>query len=301
MIVARAIEVTPARLIETNVTGNEYPEWAPGSYDLGARFVKDRHVWYSATAANAATPGQETVLPLKWVDEGPVNAWRMFDKRIGNDWQVGTFTENPESIDVVFQAADVVNAIGLVGVAAASVSVQVTVPGIGVVYDTLHEMADYGVDDYYDYFFAPIERRDSLALLDLPAYGNALIRVTAHAPDAVARIGSLVFGYQETLGVSVYGTSAGFESYSVQKLDPWGNLTVTPGGARDVVDFDVRIETERTAYVRRRIRELRDTPTLYVGAVGLDISVIIGITGNFRVVISNPAYSESAIEVRSLQ
>ncbi|MHB0763185.1 hypothetical protein ACYCFC_02110 [Stutzerimonas sp. NM35] len=301
MIVARAVQVTPARLIETNVPENDHPAWVAGTYEVGAMAMKDRHVWYSAKADNAAVPGEETTLPLAWIDEGPINAWRMFDKRRGQTWQIGTFTENPESIDVVFQAAEVINAVGLVGVDAASVRVVMTVPGDGVVYDKTTEMTDYGVDSWYDYFFAPLERRDSAALLDLPPYGNAQIRVIASAPGGVAKIGSLVFGYQETLGISVFGTSAGFESYSVQKLDAWGNLTITPGGARDFVDFDVDIETQRTGYVRRRIAELRDIPTLYVGAAGVEITVVIGISGNFRVVLSNPALSKSAIEVRSIQ
>jgi len=275
--VTRAADI-PGRIV-TNVPEDDAPVWEAGTYAVGALVMKDRHVWYSAKADNAAVPGEETTLPLAWIDEGPINAWRMFDKRRGQTWQIGTFTENPESIDVVFQSAEVINAVGLVGVDAASVRVVMTVPGDGVVYDKTTEMTDYGVDSWYDYFFAPLERRDSAALLDLPPYGNAQIRVIASAPGGVARIGSLVFGYQETLGISVFGTSAGFESYSVQKLDAWGNLTITPGGAP----------------------ELRDIPTLYVGAAGVEITVVIGISGNFRVVLSNPALSKSAIEVRSLQ
>lgn len=301
MIVARALEVTPARLLEINVPANDHPAWVAGSYELDAYVVKDRHIWVSAAAGNTAVPGAETVQPFKWVDQGAINRWRMFDKLIGDDWQVGTFTENPESIQLVFQAADVINAIGMVAVTATSIRVEVSVADEGVVYDNTVNTADFGVDDYYDYFFAPIERRDAFTFLDLPPYSNARIAITIDAPDAVARVGSLVFGYQEVIGECAAGTSAGFETFSSLEYDRWGSARLVKNDTRDVVDFDVRIDTDRTGYVRQRMRELHSVPSLYVGVAELEITIIVGVAGRFRVVLPGPAISESAIEVKSLQ
>lgn len=302
MIVAKAIEVNDERLISSNVPEDEEQPWSPtGTYALNDKVVKDHHLWSSATANNKAVPGEEVLLPFKWVDEGPTNKWKMFDKKQGLNWQIGTFTSNPDSIVVEFQAAEIVNAIGLVGVSAASIRIEVEVPGLGNIYDELYEMADYGVDNMYDYFFAPIEREDSLAVLDIAPYSNSLIRLTFSSPGAMVEVGTVVFGYQEDLGIALFGTSIDYESYSLQNVDRWGNMTIIPGGFRDVINYDLELDTRRTGYLRRRIRELRDYQSLYVGDVDTEVSIMIGVSSEFSMVLENSETSTAVLKVRSLQ
>ncbi len=74
--------------------------------------------------------------PISMGESGWVNKYRMFNKNIGNTCRFGTFTSNPESIDLTIRPGQRVNAIGLVGVRASSIRVVMTVPGVtGPVYD----------------------------------------------------------------------------------------------------------------------------------------------------------------------
>lgn len=301
MIVAKAIEVTPERLVSSNVPEDDADAWVQKSYALGDEVVKDGHLWSSATAANTNIPGEERLLPFKWVDKGPINKWRMFDKKQGLNWQIGTFTSNPDEIIVEFQSAEVLNAIGIVGVSAASIRIEIEVPGVGNIYDETYEMADYGVDNWYDYFFAPIEREDSLAILDIAPYSNSLVKLTFSSPGSLVEVGTVVFGYQEELGVALFGTSIDYESYSVQNVDRWGNMSIIPGGFRDVINYDLELDTRRTGYLRRRIRELRDYQSLYVGDVDTEVSIMIGVSSEFSLVLENSEISTAVLKVRSLQ
>lgn len=303
MKVVEAVTITPARLISSNVPEAEEgaPVWVAGTYATGAKVVRNLHLFRSAADSNTAIPGEETTEVIKWVDLGPINRWRMFDKRVGNRLQIGTFTRNPESIAVTLQVGTVVNAIGLVGVSGASVQVIMTSLMEGVVYDKTINMADTGVTNWYDYFFLPFERRDNLALLDLPPYGNAKVQIIVSAPGSTAAIGTLVIGYGVNIGDAVYGTSVNFESYSSIKENEFGDIEIIPRGTRDIVEFDVRIDTKDFSQVRKRLMRLRDKPSLYVGNPSMDATITVGHFEGLNIVIANPAVCETTLEVRSAQ
>lgn len=301
MKVVDPVTVTPERLLSSSVPVDDAGLWEPGSYGLGDRVVRGLRLYESLTEANAAEPGAETVAPLQWLDLGPVNRWRMFDKRKGNLWQIGTFTEAAEAISVTIRPGRVVNAVGLVGVVGASVRVVMTAPGEGTVYDRTVSLADTSVQSWYEYFFKPIERRDSAVLLDLPAYGGAELQVTVSAPDDVARVGSLVVGQVVELGEGAYPVSFGGDDYSTIKADAFGNLEISPRLSRDSVSFTFYVDEARSGSVRRLLRRLRNAQGLYVGRDDLDVTIIAGRAEEPAGTLIEPGVTEFRLEVRSLQ
>ncbi len=301
MRVVRPASVTPTTLLSSNVALDDAPAWAAGTYSTGQTVLHNLHVYESVADSNTVEPGTETTTPLKWIDLGACNRWRMFDKRAGQKWLLGKFTDNAESIDLTIQPGQVVNAIGLVGVAGTSVQVVMTAPGEGIVYDKTVQMADTGVTSWYEYWFAPFERRDNVAVFDLPAYGNADVQVIVSAPGGTARVGTLVLGSALEIGMAVYGTGLGLVSYTRTDEDDFGNVTLTPRGSRRTVDFDLRIPTDQIGTAMRTLEKLRDVPSLYVGDAGMDTTIIVGRFERLATVISNPALCDMTLEVRSFQ
>ncbi len=293
--------VTATTLLASNVAVDDGPEWVAGTYATGDKVVRDRHLYESAADGNTATPGAETTATLKWLDLGPVNRWRMFDKRKGSVWQIGTFTEAPEVIDVTIRPGQVVNALGLVGVAATSVRVVMTDPAEGVVYDRSLSLIDATAANWYEYFFKPIERRDSAVLFDLPAYGTADVRVIVSAPGASARVGTLILGQAVTLGEAEYPLTFGGDSYSTTRLDAFGNAEIVPRPSRDAVTFTFYTAETQSGGVRRLLRKLKDTQTLYVGREDLDVTIIAGRAEEPNGTLLEPGTTEFRLEVRSLQ
>lgn len=301
MKVVRPIAVTEASLTASNVPEDDAPAWTAGTYNTGNQVIRNHHVYESVADGNTATPGAETTAPLKWQDLGATNRWRMFDKKAGNKWLIGKSTENADSIDVTIDPNRTVSAVGLVGVDALSVRVIMTDPVEGVVYDRTEKMTDTGVMSWYDYFFAPFEHRDNLALTDLPAYGTADVQVIANAPGATARIGMMVIGSAVDIGCAIYGTGLGIDSYSLTTEDDFGNVTIIPRGSKRIVDFDLRIDTDQISMVMRLLDSLRDVPSLYIADGNIDATIILGRFERLDSVISSPSISEMSLEIRSLQ
>lgn len=304
MRVVRPVAINAATLTASNVAENDAPAWASGgSYSAGQQVLDNHHVfeWLGSAAGNTTVrPSEDMSVPVKWLDTGADNRYRMFDKQAGTKWLIGRKTTNPELIDVTIQSGQVVNSVGLIGVSGASVTVTMESPGEGIVYDRTVQMADTGVMSWYDYFFAPFDRRDNLALFDLPAYGNASVRVQISAPGGTAATGMLIIGSAVNIGDAVYGTGVGLDNYTNTTEDEFGNVTITPRGSRRVVEFDVRIPTNEHGSVLRTLERLKDTAALYVGDPDKDSTITVGRYERLRIIISNPATCESSLEVRSL-
>lgn len=301
MKVVKPVEIDPLKLISSNVPVDDAPEWASSStYAVGDSVIYNLVIYESLIDNNTNNiPG--TALVPKWLNKGPVNRWRMFNKRQGNRWLPDLYTQNPESIDITIRPGEVVNSLGIVGSFASTIQVIMTVDGMGEVYNQTYSMVDTSITNWYDYWFSPITRRSNLSIFNLPSYGNADIRIIASSEGGVARIGTLIVGRLEVIGGAVYGTSLGYNSYSRTTEDEFGNIIITPRGSRRFVDFDVRIETPRISYVMSLLDSLRDTAALYVGSDEIDATIIVGRFDRLQSVLTNTAYCEMNLEVRSLE
>lgn len=306
MKLIRPASITEATLTASNVAETDAPAWSAsksGGYAKGDRVLDAHHVWewLSATAGNTTVaPSADTSTPAKWLDTGASNRWKMFDKKAGNKWLIGTSTANTETIDVTIKAGEVVNSIGLFGLVASTVQVIMTDPTDGEVYNKTIPLADTGVSNWYDYFFKPLDRTETAVKFDLPAYGTASVRIIVTNPGATAEVGLLVIGQMIEIGTTVYGTGLGIQSYSTTTEDDFGNVTVVSRGSRRLVDYDVRIPTENVSSAFRTLTRLKDTPCVYVGYEGMEATITVGRFENLSENIANPAFCEMSLEVRSL-
>lgn len=302
MKVVPPVEVTPTKLISNNVPETDYPEWEAGTYNQGdRRIIEANHLIYEVlaeTTTDSPTDGLLKPTPT-WMVVSPTNRWKMFNKRAGKTWMIGTTTTNPESIDLTIRPGQRINSIGLVGVLASSVQIKMIVDG-EIVYDFTQAMSSKAGGSWYRYYFGEFATRDNVARFDLPPFNNADIQVIASAPGGIAKIGMLVIGMSRDLGWARWGTSIGFDNYSSIKEDDFGNTTITPRGKRDSVDFDVATYTDQVSTAKRVLGQLKDTAALYIGSEAVDPTIIVGRFDRFQMILSNVAISEYSLEVRSL-
>ena len=305
MRVIKPAAITDTSLTASNVAESDAPAWTSGgSYSTGQRVIDNHHIyeWLGSAAGNTATrPSQDASVPARWLDTGADNRWRMFDKKAGNKYLLGQATTNPEAIDVTIRPGEVVNSIGLFGVQGSSIQIIMEDPDEGVVYDKTITMADTGANNWYDYWFSPFDRKETMVQFDLPAYGTADIRIVVNYPGSTAAVGLLVLGASTEIGTAVWGTAFGYQSYSKTEEDDFGNITITPRGSRRYVDFDVRIDTPQIDRVARFLDRLKGTPAVYIGAASMESTIVMGVYDSLNPVISNPAFCEMTLEVRSLQ
>lgn len=302
MKVVPGIEITPAKMIVNAMPDADYAAWsATTEYAIGDFATIDRINYQALVAHTNRNPVTDTVSPAAWQNLGWVNKYRMFNKQIGNTWKIGTFTSNPESIDLTIRPGKRINAIGLVGVYASSVQIIMTVPGVtDPVYDKTFSMSSKAGGSWYQYYFGQFVTKDNLAEFDLPPFSNADIRVIVSAPGGTARVGMMVVGWAKTIGTAVYGTSLGRKKYSTLKEEFDGSMTITPRGRRKSIDFQVVLQADQISSVQRTLDDVDDMPSLYVGASELDYTVIVGIFDDFDTGLPTYNRGEYTLKVRSL-
>lgn len=303
MKVVPGIEITPAKMIANALPDSDYPAWsATTTYKVGDYVTIDRINYQSLLASNAnRNPVTDTVSPPAWQNMGWVNKYRMFNKNVGNTYKGGTFTSNPEVIDLTIRPGQRVNSIGLVGVLASTVRIVMTVPGEAApVYDKTFSMSLKAGGSWYQYYFGQFTTRDNLAEFDLPPFSNADIRVIFSAPGSTARVGMMVVGWSKSIGTAVYGTSLGRKKYSTIKEEFDGSITITKRGSRRSIDFQVVLKADQISSVQRTLDDVGDIPALYVGSSELDYTVIVGIFDDFDTGLPTYNRGQYTLKVRSL-
>lgn len=299
MKLIKPVEVTPARLILSNVAEDDAPVWSSaGAYEAGSRVTHQRRL-YEALAAVAAgvEPGNEVVTvesPAKWLDTGAVNGWRMFDDRVESQ------TSRTGAVAVTIRPGQVVNALALLNLTGRRATVTLVDPLEGEVYRRAESLVDAGVSNWYDWYFAPIGRRSDLALLDLPAYGTADLSIAVDNSAGTAKVGHVVIGQVVDIGVAEYGSSVGITDFSRKERDGFGNAMVVQRSFSKRAEFDICLNTSRIGVIQRLLASLRTQPVIWIGEETMEATILFGFYRDFDITISGPEVSDAVITIEGL-
>lgn len=299
MRLIKPVEITPAKLISSNVPETDYPAWSvSATYDIGDRVLLDHHIYEAlAIVAAGVKPGAEVVdkdHPAKWQDRGMDNRWRMFDDK------VESLTTNPGTIEVRIRPGAVINSMALFNLQGKSVTITMIDPVEGEVYRKTLSLVDAGVTNWYDWFFEPIGKRTDVVVLDMPPYGSADIVLIIDAGAEVAAIGHTVIGAVKRIGTALYGTSVGINDYSRKSTDEFGNTIVVQRSFSNRAEFDVTLDTSEVTRVRRLLAELRATPVVWIGEESYEATILFGFYKDFQIVFSGPTVSDCSITVEGV-
>lgn len=280
----------------TNVPENDYPAWvAAQSYLVGDR-VMYGHRNFEALVANKAVPPDGTPTdPATWLDLGATNRWKMFDDKIG------TSTTNPESISVSVAPGRAIDALAFFGIDAGAILVRVTDPYQGIVFESqVSPVSTDGINDWYDYFFSPVELDEDFVILDIPAGSYGSIEIVISKPGGIASVGALILGKTANIGETLYGSSVGITDYSRKERDDFGNFTVVERGYSKRAEFDLVVETALLGAVQRTLTKYRAKPLVWIGEATYQSTILYGYYRDFNLVISGPTVSDCSISVEGL-
>ena len=301
MRIVRPFQITGTNLINSNVPIETLPVWQSNTnYGLGEQVIYNLVIYESLAAGNAGAnpPGTPTAVAPRWLAIAPVNRWRMFNKRVGNRWLPGLYTEKADEIDFTVSLTGIVNSVALVGVSAAKVQIIMTAPGSIEVYNETFDMTTReAVTNWYEHWFNPFTRRTSFVKFDLPAYGNAQIRVIASAPSSTVKIGTFVVGSARKIGDTLVDSGVDYRSYSRVTEDEFGTVEVVSRGSRRTNTFRVSVDRASTDAALSLLDSVRDEPTLYVGDESMDSTITVGWLRNSPATFSNIAKTNMNIEV----
>lgn len=292
--VTRAPDI-PGRIV-TNVPEDDAPVWTAGTYTQGTKRIQNHHVYevLAETTTDAPADGVAKTPPT-WLDLGVTNPWRSFDEKIG------TVTSNPEAIRFSIRADRTINALAFFGVDAGSIRVTVTDPPLGRVFE--HEatpVSTDGIDNWYQYLFAPIELVEDFVVLEVPAGTYGTIDISIDKPGGVAKLGALVLGQTSNLGVALYGTSIRLRDFSRKERDDFGNFVIQERDFSKVAEFDVAVDTANISAVQRTVAQYRAKPVVWIGEAAYESTIIYGFCTDFGVSISGPTISDATFSVEGL-
>lgn len=233
--------------------------------------------------------------PASWYRVDSTNRWRMHDN------SMGTQTANADSITNVYSAAQIIDAVALMNIRAASVRVTVTDPTDGLVFDeTVSGIAPPSVSSFYVWGFEPIVRVTDILITGLPPYINAAIGITLTDTGGTALCGNCVMALVRDFGGTAYGMSMRIDDYSVKERSAQGIYTVVEGDYSRRMECMVYVEAGQVPAVFNLLASLRAKPSVYIGSSQYGPSFIFGFLTTYDVVVDFVTQSLMKIEAESL-
>lgn len=283
MKVIRPTFVTDANLTSSSLTENDYPAWSASTgYTTGQRVIQGHHRWESVFVGT--NTGNDPLLETdasRWLDLGATNRWAMFDQA------KGSLSSGTSTIQVVLTPGRI-DSLALLDLNAKSVRVTVTIAGVSTpVYDKTQStnIGGRGIDNWYDWFFAPIGQRTTLLFDDLPSYKNGIVTVLIDGGGTSAPVacGTLLIGRMFQIGTTLSGADLGINDYSKKDRDQFGVVTLVARPFSDSNKYSILMDSAQVDAVRNALSNLRATPTVWIGDDGLDALQTYGFYSSFRI------------------
>lgn len=288
----KPITINDDRLVDSNVSESE-TEWdSVTAWPEGAE-VRVGHIVYKASESNTnknpATDSNRAIWPIF----GVTNRMKMFDMTRGADIQ----TENEDSIVVEIEPGQLYSSIGLFGLKARDIKIEIIDGSAGVVFDEEYSLqSTAGINYFFAWFNAPIVRKEQFVKLNLPYYPGAIVRITISGLGTV-KCGKLVIGWGRELGCTKWGLQPSYQDFSDMRYDTFGNLKLVERRKARQRDFIVQVPSEKLAFVESQLIGLGGSPTVFVGSENHEISIILGVVSSFT---STYEYNKSNYNLKIL-
>lgn len=240
------------------------------------------------------TPGTDD--GTNWIDIGPTNPGAMFDE------YSETQTERADNITAEINPSGRVTALAFFNLDAELIRVEVEDAVEGSVYDEEFNLTSYdNIDDFYDYFFAPLIRKTDLYVDGLPPYAGATLTLTITNDGGTAKCGKVIVGEDREIGETIAGADFGIIDASRITEDDFGNLTIIERSFRKRMSLNVKVARENVDETGRLLASRRATPTVFVGSDDYGQLLVDGIPREWRVGVEEYLYSMLNITIEGLR
>lgn len=262
----------------------------------GDIYIYGDHV-YEALADSTDRPDQGAVLDVPtWLDRGVINSLRMFDGKLDSQ------TLADESITITITPNTTITGLALFNIKASTVRVVMTDPIDGEVFNSgeVSMFDNGGIDNWFDFFFAPYFAKSDYVTINLPAYPNATIVVTVDGGGSDVAVGELVIGRVLTFGDAQFGTNVGILDFSRKEQDQFGNFDIVKRRFSKRAEYDVKLATRYSSYVQKTLADLRASPVVWIGDETREETIVYGYYRSFDIILSTPSLSDATITVEGL-
>jgi hypothetical protein len=232
-----------------------------------------------------------------WLDLGPTNRWAWADTAVKTQmiYREGTF-------QMSIRPGKRIDTVGFVNTQGSAMTIEVIDGNTETVKQTkvLPLVGGMKTASWHEFFFASRSGEDNGLITGITCSSVDTVRITVEPLDGEVRIGFIAPGVLENLGVSVYGSNIGIMDFSLHERDEWGNAILRPGDYADRLDQDFEIENKKLAAVKKRLTALRAKTVLWVAAIDVPSTIILGVYEEFEIVLEYWSWSTANISLRGM-
>ena len=295
MFIANVIDIDDSNLTSSNVPLDDAPAWEAGTYQVGDEVVYQNNVFKAATETSDRPDKGLAKDPPAWVRMGFANKYRMFNEGIDSQ------TENVNLIDITFTSDTPCTVLALLGVDAYEITISVSTNA----YEETFSMVDAGVDNWWDYLFAPYESKRSL-VIDLVHFAGEEIRIQVKSASqslgqpsdgALVKVGRVATGLLEDVARTSYSSRVGRESFSSRQRNPFGFWEIKKRRNVKTVGYVFNFDTDRLDYVESVFEKYVDVPALYIGNPAYEHLTCFGICESYGLTHSTWGSSDGTADV----
>lgn len=249
-------------------------------------------VYQSLTSSNIGNPPATS--PANWAAVGVSNYFAMFDEK------VGTQTTNANTISIEIEVTGLVNSVAIINAVGKTARFEAWDANDVKIMDTTISLYDYGVADWYEYFFKEPEYKDRFVSFSVPTFGAGRGKLTLDNTGSIAKLGALIYGNQYTIGQTQSGLAVGIKDYSIKETDGFGNYIIVERAFSDKIGADVVIETNKVQVVKKTLTTYRSRPLIWVGDADVEPSITYGYYRDFNINLTNHGLSDCTIQIEGL-
>lgn len=301
MRVTPPLEITDSRLTSSTAAepGSGETAWsAATAYTAGQQvYLAANHTRYErlVDGTTATSPAADSE---NWAELGPTNQRAMFDLLRNT----GTVSASP--LEVVITPGQRVDSLGLVGLVADSVTVEMHV-GAELVYSRTVNLSTREVASWYEYFFGAFSFRSAVALFDLPPFAAAVITVTFERATGDVTVGGLILGMSVYVGNTQYSAESDALNFSVVERDDFGNSRLIPRRTVPKTNQSLFCDKTRVNRVIRVREELNAQPALWSGLDDatdgyFEALLILGYYRRFTISLEHPDVAVISLELEEV-
>jgi len=245
------LPITDAMILSTNAVDSADFDIST-SYDSGDK-VTDPATnleYESVIDSNLGNdPGSDD--GTNWTLLGITNSRRIFDGFISGQ------TERAESIVMTIQPDEIVTAVVMFNVAAASVTISIEEAGTEIYTRTIDMVRTDDVENIWDYFFTEPEFKSVAIFESIPGRSGTEITITVSAPGSTAKIGEAIFGYSRRIGETLEGSAPTIKDLSIVEQNEFGEFTIVERAFARGADYEVATNPQETDRLMRVMAENR--------------------------------------------
>jgi len=211
----------------------------------------------------------------KWLEVSATNRWKAFDSKIGSQ------TEQATSMSFQLTPGEYFDSIAFLNLSATSITVTLTDPIEGVVYDKTIDLLT----------------TTDVVKFDITPYLNAVVDITINYSGGTAKVGAIILGTQTILGNTQYGAAIGIKDYSTFDVDDFGVYSITERDYSKTMEVEVEMLNAAISEIQSLLARYRATPIVWVAHEDYSCLIVYGFYKDFKIVIPYPTYSQCSLRI----